>query len=59
MAKYPNPVEVHGVILCLYEWLWDDGDRIRRFQIRVSDTPISSVDIFNGKQVMIVELSSV
>jgi hypothetical protein len=49
MAKYPNPVEVHGVILCLYEWIWDDGDRLRRFQIRVSDTPISSVDIFNGE----------
>ena len=59
MAKYPNPVEVHGVILCLYEWLWDDGDRIRRFQIRVSDTPISSVDIFNGEYDKIAEVSVV
>ena len=49
MAKYDNPVEVHAVILCLYKWLWAGGDRLRRFQIRVSDNPISSDDIFTGK----------
>ena len=49
MAKYDNPVEVHAVILCLYKWLWAGGDRLRRFQIRVSDNPISYDDIFTGK----------
>ena len=50
MATYSSPVEVHGVILCLYKWLWDNGDRLRRFQVRVSDTPISGDDIFGGKR---------
>jgi hypothetical protein len=49
MAKYPTAVEVYGVIICLYKYIFDNGERFRRFQIRVSDTPISSIDIFSGK----------
>ena len=49
MASYTNPVEVYGVILCLYKYVYNNGDRLRRFQVRVSDTPISSVDISSGK----------
>ena len=55
MATFASNVEVHGVILCLYKWVFDGGDRLRRFQIRVSDNPITSDYIFNGKKGYLME----
>ena len=41
MATYKNNVGVHGVIICLYKYIYYNGDRFRRFQIRVAGEPIT------------------